>query len=246
MGTSGDGDVVVVGVVPLLLRNSRVTSPDLQLDPVSRVAPRIQAIVGSAQLDLAVSLVDVPELVGAEPGALGVTSAEEDQGPIGRRPGTQRKTLGVVSIRVDQFDIRLVGRRSGSRRRSSGRRRGGSWRRSGGWRGCRGRSHSFGGPSLSTGATAGLGSRSASSEPTASTCTIQADRSSGDGDMVVIGVVPPLIGKSGVTGPELGRSSIHRVAASVQAEVGSGQPHDLVVTLGDLEAGGSRSTRDVV
>ena len=35
-------------------------------------------------------------------------------------------------------------------------------------------------------------------------------------------------------------------AASVQAEVGPGQPHDLVVTLGDLEAGGSRSTRDVV
>lgn len=99
---------------------------------------------------------------------------------------------------------------------------------------------------MTTGAAAGLGPRGASSEPTASTCTVQADRSSGDGDMVVIGIVPTLIGESGVTGPELGRSPVHRVAASIQAEVGSGQPHDLVVTLGDLEAGGSRSTRDVV
>lgn len=35
-------------------------------------------------------------------------------------------------------------------------------------------------------------------------------------------------------------------APSVQAEVGSGQPHDLVVSLGDFEPGSSRSTRDVV
>lgn len=101
LGASCDGDVVVVGVVPLLLRNSRVTSPNLQLDPVSRVAPCIQAIVGSAQLDLTVSLVDVPELVGAEPGALGVTSTKADEGTIARGSSPQGKTLGIIAVRVN-------------------------------------------------------------------------------------------------------------------------------------------------
>jgi hypothetical protein len=79
---------------------------------------------------------------------------QEDKGSIGRRPGTQRKTLGVVSIRVDQSNVRLVGRRSGSRRRGSGRWRGGSRRRSGSGRRWRGGSDSFGSPGLTTSAAA--------------------------------------------------------------------------------------------
>lgn len=80
-------------------------------------------------------------------------NSQADQGTIGRRPGAQGKTLGIIAVRVNQFDVRLVGRRSGGGRRGSGRRRGGSRRRSGSRR-RRGRSDSFGGPGLTTGAAA--------------------------------------------------------------------------------------------
>ena len=164
-------------VVPLLLRSIRVTSPNLQLDPVSREAPSIKAIVGPGQLDLAVPLLNLPELVGAKSRTLDVTRSaakrrsgrvrctpdrisfdqvdshsQTDEGPIAGGSRGERETLGVVPIGVDQLGLGGRRVRSGRRRdRGRGRRRGSSRRTRS--RGRRCRSDRLGSPSLTTSAT---------------------------------------------------------------------------------------------
>lgn len=140
--------------------------------------------------------------------------------------------------------------------------------------------------------TDGLGSRSTPAQPTSTARAVETDGTAGDGNVVVVGVVPTLIGEAlyriwtisamttkidmqarahGIASPQLGRTSVRGVykryqtdadvrtepddrnstatrltAPGVQTKIGTAEPDDLIVPLGNLETGIGRVARNVV
>lgn len=97
MVATGDGNPLVVRVVPVLLTDAGVAGPDLHRDVVMRVRPRVKAEVGASELDRWVlSRRDVP-LAESSGGA---ARNRLDKGPIDDRGVGDCQTLvGIVVVR---------------------------------------------------------------------------------------------------------------------------------------------------
>jgi len=60
--STGDSNVVIIGVVPSLLEETRETSPQFGGNSIPRVAARIETEVGAVKLDLTRTPSDIEEL----------------------------------------------------------------------------------------------------------------------------------------------------------------------------------------